>query len=94
MTIEKVDLNFDAEGAFGYYFPTVHIDFVEISHGLEDTLLFGEETGLSILGTDPSKGVFIDGSFSIYFTKQPGHSDSDIEEWIANNLDDLYGNKT
>lgn len=91
MATDNVNLNFDAKGAFGEYLPTVYIDFVDVSYGATPILSDdGTETGLTLLGTDPEKGTFINGSFSIYFTKEDSQSDDEVEEWIQNNLDDLY----
>ena len=58
----SIDLNFDAKRAFGEYFPTVYLDFVEVSYGME-----------LIEGTDELRysynretGTHLNGSFSIY----------------------------
>ncbi|HHZ97746.1 MAG TPA: hypothetical protein EYN67_19880, partial [Flavobacteriales bacterium] len=84
----SIDLNFDAKRAFGEYFPTVYLDFVEVSYGME-----------LIEGTDELRysynretGTHLNGSFSIYFTREATESQSkeDLVEWIHTNLDELY----
>ena len=84
----SVDLKFDAKRAFGEYFPTVYLDFVEISYGQEII----EGTGELRYSYDRNTGTYINGSFSIYFTREATESQSkeDLVGWILTNLDELY----
>ena len=74
--------------AFGEYFPTVYLDFVEISYGQE----LIEGTGELRYSYDRNTGTYINGSFSIYFTREAMESQSkeDLVGWILTNLDELY----
>ena len=84
----SIDLNFDAKRAFGEYFPTVYLDFVEVSYGMEK-IEGTEEERYSYSNTT---GTHLNGSFSVYFTREATESQSkeDLATWLINNLDELY----
>jgi len=82
----NVDLNYDAKRAMGQELPTVTVDFVDISYGYE----IDEASGEKRLVTRASNGTHIEGSFSIYFTKEAAQSNAEIAGWLRENLDQLY----
>jgi hypothetical protein len=84
----SVDLKFDAKRAFGEYFPTVYLDFVEVSYGKEVV----EGTTEERYSHNPETGTYINGSFSIYFTREASADQSveEVSQWVINNLDELY----
>ena len=89
----SIDLNFDAKRAFGEYFPTVYLDFVEVSYGqTEVAAADGEGTGEFRISHNREDGTWLNGSFSIYFTREATESQSkeDLVEWSHTNLDELY----
>jgi hypothetical protein len=89
----SIDLNFDAKRAFGEYFPTVYLDFVEISYGTVDiTDTDGTFTGEASFSSDPNSGTHLNGSFSIYFTREATESQAkeNLTTWLIENLDELY----
>jgi hypothetical protein len=91
---EKVDLSVDIKESTGEYFPTVYIDFMDISYGrLPDWgAPESEEPSFEYArySMDPENGTHIDGSLSIYFTKEAMEPVEDLSEWIDNNFGKLY----
>ena len=82
----SIDLNFDAKRSFGRELPSVYVDFVDISYGKVIDEITHEES----IGVNPEAGTFVNGSFSIYFTKEATQSNEDISQWLIDNLDGLY----
>ena len=66
--------------------PTVTVDFVDISYGYQLDEISGERR--LIMRAD--NGTHIEGSFSIYFTKEAAQSNAEIAGWLRENLDELY----
>ena len=94
MANNKVDLNFKASESLGDFLPTLYLDFVDVSYGQtsEEGAIDEEVPAYEYAryNTDPKLGTAINGSFSIYFTKDPSEPAEDLATWVRDNFGDLY----
>jgi len=91
----KVDLALKMSESLGKHLPTLYVDFVDVSYGPQE----GEEGTDDIIDAaseysrysqDPNTGTYVNGSLSIYLTKESSESDEDLADWVREQLGDLY----
>ena len=92
---EKVDLSVDIKQSTGDYFPTVYLDFMDISYGRLpdwDADEDAEEPSYQYArySMNPETGTHINGSLSLYFTKEASENIDDLRQWMYTNLSRMY----
>ncbi len=91
----KVDLALKMSESLGKHLPTLYVDFVDVSYGVQE----GEEDTDDIIDAaseysrysqDPNSGTYVNGSLSIYLTKETSESNENLADWVREQLGDLY----
>ena len=91
----KVDLALKMSESLGKHLPTLYVDFVDISYGPteepEDTAdIIDAASEYSRYSQNPNNGTYMNGSLSIYLTKESSESNENLADWVREQLGDLY----